>query len=110
MNSPSRPTRESTTRSSVWPENGHFIAVLPSLHAIRIERKAARELVHLAPDSRLDPGVAEVAEHAIDEVDDDRHLGFLHAPGGDGGRPESDAARDHRASRVEGNGVLVHGD
>src|SRR2546426_9357796 len=25
MNSPSRPTRESTTRSSVWPQNGHFI-------------------------------------------------------------------------------------
>src|ERR671935_2658848 len=109
MNSPSRPTRESTTRSSVWPQNGHFIG-RPSFGPVGIERKARGQLLHLAPHGGLDGAGAEIGQHAIDQARDLRHLGLLHPAGGDGRRAEADAAGDHGTLRLERNRVLVHGD
>src|SRR5882724_5071835 len=87
MNSPSRPTRESTTRSSVWPQNGHFMGALllwrdRSPHPVRVEREAARELLDLAAHPRLHGGGAEVGQHAVDELGDRGHFRLLHAPRG----------------------------
>src|SRR5439155_7537047 len=73
MNSPSRPTRESTTRSSVWPQNGHFIGC-PSFGPVGIEREARRQLLHLAPHGGLDGAGAEIRERSIDQARDLRHL------------------------------------
>src|SRR5262245_66521428 len=95
MNSPSRPTRESTTRSSVWPQNGHFIRALPSLHPLGVQWEAARQLLHVAPHRRLDRGGAEIRERAVDQLRDPLHLGFFHPPRRDGGPADPDAAAHH---------------
>src|SRR5882724_6503372 len=107
MNSPSRPTRESTTRSSVCPQKGHFTG---SPQALRVERKARGQLLHFATYLRLRRGIAETAEHAVDEGGNLRHLGLAHAARGHGRRAQTHPARDHGPLGVEGDAVLVHGD
>src|SRR5712664_1444117 len=102
MNSPSRPTRESTTRSSVCPQNGHFTGRPPlSRPPLGIERKTVRQLVNLVARLRLGRRRAEVAEDTLEQLRDPDHLGLAHAARRDGGRAETDPARDHRALRLE---------
>src|SRR5207237_8362145 len=72
MNSPSRPTRESTTRSSVWPQNGHFIGAhllgsRRSPDAVRVEREAARQRLHVAAHLGLHDRVAELGQPPVDQ-------------------------------------------
>src|SRR2546422_7846146 len=106
MNSPSRPTRESTTRSSVWLQNGHFIGPSPvyrrasaggtpaprrpaartawsRVGSFWVERELTRQLLDLAAHRRLDRGRSEVSQHPVDEARDLDHLRFAHPPRGD---------------------------
>src|SRR2546430_8137868 len=107
MNSPSRPTRESTTRSSVCPQKGHFTG---SPQALRVERKPRGQLLHFATHLRLRRGVAETAEHAVDEGGNLRHLGLAHAARGHGGRAPTHPPRDPWPLGVEGGARLVYGE
>src|ERR1700694_885491 len=101
MNSPSRPTRESTTRSSVWPQNGHFIALrLPSA-PYRVEWEARGQLLHVAAHRGLDGGGAAAGQHAVDQPRDLGHLALPHAAGGDGRSADADAAGHHRTALLE---------
>src|SRR5262245_66076755 len=106
MNSPSRPTRESTTRSSVWPQNGHFIAC-PSLGPVGIQREARRQLLDFAPYGGLDRARAEIGQHAVDQPRDLRHLRLFHSARGDGRCAEPNAAGDHWTLGLERDRVLV---
>src|SRR5439155_7970820 len=111
MTSPSRPTRESTTRSSVWPQNGHFTSRAPLSSApLRVERKAVRQLLDLVADRGLHGGRPELRERAVDQARDRDHLRLAHPARGDRGRAEADAARDHGALRLERDRVLVDRD
>jgi hypothetical protein len=69
---------------------------------------------HRASTSCRTPASAESSgwsgEGAGDEFADRVHLGLAHAPAGDGGRADADAAGDHRRVPVERDRVLVDGD
>src|SRR2546429_1300833 len=108
MNSPSRPTRESTTRSSVWPQNGHFTGRVPLSGApLRVEREAVRQLLDLVADRGFHGYRPDLRQRAIDQARDLGHLRLAHPARGDGGRAEADAARGQPAPPLLGGRVLV---
>src|SRR5436190_19919105 len=108
MNSPSRPTRESTTRSSVWPQNGHFTGRTPLSGApLRVEREAVRQLLDMVADRGFHRRRRGLRQHTVDQARDLDHLRLAHPARGDGGRAEADAAGDHRALRLERVRLLV---
>src|SRR5262245_45190677 len=99
MNSPSRPTRESTTRSSVWPQKGHFMTRPPRpASALGIERETAGQRLDFSTHRRFHARGSELTEHAVDQVGDDSHLALAHSPGRHGRGAEADATRHHGTS------------
>src|SRR2546430_4744138 len=93
MNSPSRPTRESTTRSSVWPQNGHFTGRVPLSGApLRVEREAVRQLLDLVADRGFHGYRPDLRQRAIDQARDLGHLRLAHPTRGHGGRAQAGGA------------------
>ena len=65
-----------------------------------------RLLAHFA----LQPFVLRFEKNFVDERDNLAHIFFLHAPGRDDGRAQSNTAGDGRRLLIERHRVLVHRD
>src|SRR2546429_4160848 len=109
MNSPSRPTRESTTRSSVWPQNGHFTGRVPLSGApLRVEREAVRQLLDLVADRGFHGYRPDLRQRAIDQARDLGHLRLAHPTRGHGGAAQAGAAPDPRGLPLPGGRGFVY--
>src|ERR1019366_2224929 len=75
-----------------------------------VEREPDGERIDLAPHRRDGLFARDVAEHFRDQRAHLAHLRFLKTAGGDGWRPQADAARVERRIGIEWDGVLVDRD
>src|SRR6266516_3496078 len=95
-----------------WPLLPHDPVCSYSLpdgsQSLGIERELICQIKHGLPDLALHFGIGGRSENPCDQLPDDFHFVFLHAPGCHRGSSDANSARYERRILVEGNSVLVH--